>query len=205
MTTPTWWRDAICYQIYPRSFADANGDGIGDVQGIISKLDYLASLGVTVLWISPFYSSAQIDWGYDVSDYTDVHTDYGTLADVDSLILQAHKRGIRILLDMVLNHTSDQHQWFQASKSSRDNLHRDWYVWRDGVEGSPPNDWESIFGGSAWKFDEATGQYYYHFFFEEQPDLNWRNPAVKAAMFDALRFWLDRKPTALFGGLESVA
>ena len=193
MTTPQWWRDAVCYQIYPRSFADSNGDGIGDIRGIIEKLDYLQWLGVTALWISPFYPSAQLDWGYDISDYTNVHPDYGTIADVDRLIAEAHKRKIRILLDMVLNHTSDQHAWFQESRSSRNNPYRDWYVWHDAKpDGSPPNDWESIFGGSAWEWDEASGQYYYHFFFKEQPDLNWRNPAVKAALFDAMRFWLDR-------------
>jgi alpha-glucosidase len=192
MMTPQWWREAVCYQIYPRSFADSNGDGIGDLGGIVNKLDYLQELGVTALWISPFYPSAQLDWGYDISDYTGVHPDYGTLDDVDRLIAEAHRRGIRILLDMVLNHTSDQHEWFQQSRASRDSPYRDWYIWRDGDEESPPNDWESIFGGSAWQWDEETGQYYYHFFFTEQPDLNWRNPEVKAAMFDAMRFWLDR-------------
>ncbi|MDX2141282.1 MAG: alpha-glucosidase [Chloroflexota bacterium] len=192
MTTPQWWREAVCYQIYPRSFADSNRDGIGDIQGIIDKLDYLAWLGVTVLWISPFYPSAQLDWGYDISDYTDVHPDYGNLADVDRLIAEAHKRGIRILLDLVLNHTSDQHQWFMQARSSRDNPYRDWYVWRDAKAESPPNDWESIFGGSAWEWDPLTEQYYYHFFFKEQPDLNWRNPQVRQAIYDVMRFWLNR-------------
>lgn len=192
MPAPRWWQDAICYQIYPRSFADSNGDGIGDVPGLIARLDYLKWLGVTALWISPFYPSAQIDWGYDVSDYIGVHPDYGTLAEVERLIAEAHRRGLRILLDLVLNHTSDQHAWFQASKSSRANPYREWYVWRAGRADGPPNDWESIFGGPAWTLDEATGQYYYHFFFAEQPDLNWRNPAVKAALFDVMRFWLDR-------------
>jgi alpha-glucosidase len=192
MTTPQWWREAVCYQIYPRSFADTNSDGIGDIQGIINKLDYLAWLGVTVLWISPFYPSAQLDWGYDISDYTDVHPDYGSLADVDRLIAEAHKRGIRILLDLVLNHTSDQHQWFMQARSSRDNPYRDWYIWRDAKAESPPNDWESIFGGSAWEWDPVTEQYYYHFFFKEQPDLNWRNPHVRQAIYDVMRFWLNR-------------
>jgi len=193
LTTPQWWRDAICYQIYPRSFADSNGDGIGDIPGIIDRLDYLQWLGVTALWISPFYPSAQLDWGYDISDYTAVHPEYGTLADVDRLIAEAHQRGIRILLDLVLNHTSDQHRWFQEAKSGKESSYRDWYVWRDAKpDGSPPNDWESIFGGSAWEWDETTGQYYYHFFFKEQPDLNWRNPDVKAAMFAVMRFWLER-------------
>lgn len=193
MTTPTWWQNAICYQIYPRSFADSNGDGIGDLPGITAKLDYLQGLGVTALWISPFFPSPNFDWGYDVADYTAVAPEYGTLADFDTLLQQAHQRGIRILLDLVLNHTSDQHDWFQQSKSSRDNPYRDWYIWRDGgPNGEPPNDWEAIFGGSAWQYDETTGQFYYHYFFPEQPDLNWRNTAVKQAMFDAVRFWLDR-------------
>jgi alpha-glucosidase len=192
MPTPPWWQDAICYQVYPRSFADGNADGIGDLPGLIEKLDYLKWLGVNALWISPFYPSAQVDWGYDISDYTQVHPDYGTLGDVEHLIVAAHQRGLRILLDMVLNHTSDQHGWFQESKSSRASPYRDWYIWRNGQNGGPPNDWESIFGGSAWTLDEATGQYYYHYFFPEQPDLNWRNPTVKQALFDAMRFWLDR-------------
>jgi alpha-glucosidase len=192
MTTPTWWRNAIAYQIYPRSFADSNGDGIGDLRGIIEKLDYLQSIGITALWISPFYPSPNFDWGYDVADYMDVDPDYGTLEEADLLIKEAHQRGIRIILDLVLNHTSDQHHWFQESKSCRENSYRDWYIWEDGVNGGPPNDWEAIFGGSAWQYDESTGQYYYHFFFPEQPELNWRNPAVEIAMFDAIRFWLDR-------------
>jgi alpha-glucosidase len=188
-----WWQDAICYQIYPRSFADSNGDGIGDLPGIIDKLDYLQSLGVTALWLSPFFPSPNFDWGYDVADYTAVDPDYGTLADADRLIAEAHKRGLRAILDLVLNHTSDQHPWFQQAKSSRDNPYRDWYIWRDGAPGGgPPNDWEAIFGGSAWQYDPATGQYFYHFFFPEQPDLNWRNQAVQEAMFDAVRFWLER-------------
>lgn len=192
MAAPVWWRDAVCYQVYLRSFADGNGDGVGDLTGLIEKLDYLQWLGVGALWVSPFYPSAQIDWGYDVSDYTAVHADYGTLADVERLIEAAHQRGIRILLDMVLNHTSYQHTWFQQSKSSRTNMYRDWYIWRDGRGGGPPNDWGAIFGGSAWTFDETTGQYCYHYFFPEQPDLNWRNPQVKQAMFSAMRFWLER-------------
>ncbi|MBI5960760.1 MAG: alpha-glucosidase, partial [Chloroflexi bacterium] len=192
MTAPKWWQDSVCYQVYPRSFADANGDGIGDLPGLIEKLDYLKWLGINAIWISPFYPSAQLDWGYDISDYVTVDPDYGTLSDFDRLLVEAHRQDIRIVLDMVLNHTSDQHAWFQASKSSRDNPYRDWFIWRDGRNGSFPNDWESLFGGSAWTLDETTGQYYYHYFFKEQPDLNWRNPAVKKALFDAMRFWLDR-------------
>jgi alpha-glucosidase len=192
MSSPSWWQDAICYQIYPRSFADSNGDGIGDLPGVIDKLDYLQSLGVTALWLSPFFPSPNLDWGYDVADYTDVDPDYGTLADAERLIVEAHKRGLRIILDLVLNHSSDQHPWFKQARSSRDNLYRDWYIWRDGVDGGPPNDWESIFGGSAWQYDPASEQYYYHFFFPEQPDLNWRNPAVEEAVFEVVRFWLER-------------
>lgn len=187
-----WWQDALCYQIYPRSFADSNGDGIGDLQGILQKLDYLQSLGVDALWISPFFPSPQFDCGYDVVDYTGIHPEYGTMEDFDGLLDEAHRRGMRVILDMVLNHSSDQHQWFIDAKSSRSNPYRDWYIWRDGVDGGPPNDWESIFGGSAWTFDEATGQYYYHYFFPEQPDLNWRNPAVVDALLGAVRFWLDK-------------
>ncbi|MCB9436532.1 MAG: alpha-glucosidase [Anaerolineales bacterium] len=192
MTTPSWWKDAVCYQIYPRSFADANGDGIGDLRGIIDKLDYLQWLGVTVLWLSPFFPSPQFDVGYDISDYRDVDPDYGSLDDFDHLLAAAHQRGIRVLLDLVLNHTSDQHEWFQQSRLGPDNPYHDWYIWREGRDGGPPNDWESIFGGSAWQYDETVGQYYYHYFFKEQPDLNWRNPVVKQRMFDEVRFWLDR-------------
>jgi alpha-glucosidase len=192
MKTPQWWQDAVAYQIYPRSFADSNGDGIGDLQGIIEKLDYLSWLGINALWICPFFPSPLLDVGYDVSDYKNIAPEYGTLADFDRLIQEAHKRGMRVILDLVLNHTSDQHDWFQRSKSSKENRYRDWYVWRDGVDGGPPNDWEATFGGSAWEYDETTGQYYYHFFFKEQPDLNWRNPEVVNAIFDTARFWMER-------------
>ena len=187
-----WWKNAVVYQIYPRSFADANGDGIGDIPGITSKLDYLKWLGVDVLWISPHYPSPQVDVGYDVADYTDVNPEYGSLDDFRTMLNEAHARGIRVILDMVLNHTSDLHRWFIDSKSSKDNPKRDWYVWKDpGKDGGTPNNWDSIFGGSAWEWDEATGQYYYHYFLKEQPDLNWRNPEVEKAMFDSMRFWLD--------------
>ena len=192
METPQWWKEAICYQIYPRSFADSNGDGQGDIQGIISKLDYLQWLGITALWISPIYPSPNRDWGYDATNFTDVHPDFGTLADVDELIAEAHQRNIRILLDFVPNHSSDQHEWFKQSRSSKDNPYRDWYIWRDGQDGKPPNKWESIFGGPAWTYDADTDQYYYHFFLKEQPDLNWRNPDVQDAMLGAMRFWLER-------------
>ncbi|MBN1370493.1 MAG: alpha-glucosidase [Anaerolineaceae bacterium] len=187
-----WWQKAVFYQIYPRSFADGNGDGIGDIPGIISRLDYLQDLGVDAIWLSPHYPSPQFDVGYDIADYTNVEPAYGTLADFKQLLEGLHQRGIRLILDLVLNHTSDQHGWFQESRSSRDNPKRDWYIWRDPQpDGSPPNNWDSTFGGSAWEFYPLTGQYYYHFFFKEQPDLNWRNPQVKQAMWDAIRFWLD--------------
>jgi alpha-glucosidase len=187
-----WWQRAVFYQVYPRSFADANGDGIGDLPGLESKLDYLADLGIDAIWLSPHYPSPQFDCGYDVADYTAVAPEYGTLEDFRRLLAAAHDRGIRLILDLVLNHTSDQHPWFLESRSSRQNPRRDWYIWRDGAaDGGPPNDWLSTFGGPAWEHDPVTGQYYYHFFFKQQPDLNWRNPAVKRAMFDVARFWLD--------------
>jgi alpha-glucosidase len=191
-----WWQKAVFYQIYPHSFADGNGDGISDFPGMTAKLDYLQDLGIDGIWLSPHYPSPFYDCGYDVSDYTDVSPEYGTLADFKHFLDEAHQRNIRVILDMVLNHTSDQHQWFRESRSSRDNPKRDWYIWRDGKgeQGSLdglPNNWDSTFGGSAWEYDSATGQYYYHFFFKEQPDLNWRNPEVIQAMWDAVRFWLD--------------
>jgi alpha-glucosidase len=186
-----WWQTAVFYQIYPRSFADGNGDGIGDLHGIIDKLDYLQQLGIDAIWLSPQYPSPQFDVGYDVADYTDVDPEYGTLDDFKRFLHGAHERGIRVILDLVLNHTSDQHPWFIESRSSRDNPKSDWYVWQDGRNNTPPNNWYSHFGGSAWTYEEARDQYYYHFFFKEQPDLNWRNPQVKQAMFEAIRFWLD--------------
>ena len=188
-----WWRHAVFYELYPRSFADSNNDGIGDLNGITAKLDYLKNLGVDAIWITPCFPSPQVDFGYDVSDYQNIDPMYGTLQDFDRLIAEAKKRDIRIVLDFVVNHTSDQHQWFQDSKSSRTSAHRDWYIWRNGKGSSqPPNNWLSGFGLSAWKFDPATGQYYYHYFYPEQPDLNWRNPAVEKAMHDVTRFWYKR-------------
>ncbi len=200
MATGDWWRHGVIYQIYPRSFQDSNGDGIGDLPGIISRLDHLNdgtpdSLGVDAIWLSPFYPSPMADFGYDVSDYCDVHPDYGTLADFDELVQQAHRRGVRVLVDFVPNHTSDQHPWFQESRSNRTNPRRDWYVWRDPrADGAPPNNWRSYFPavGVPWTLDPATGQYYLHSFLPQQPDLDWWNPAVRAAMHDVLRFWLDR-------------
>ncbi|MES2220658.1 MAG: alpha-amylase family glycosyl hydrolase, partial [Acidobacteriota bacterium] len=182
-----WWKRALIYEIYPRSFQDSNGDGIGDLYGILDRLDYLLDLGVDAVWIAPIYPSPMADFGYDISDYCGIDPMFGNMSDFDQLLEQVHRRGLRLILDFVPNHTSDQHPWFLESRSSRDNAKRDWYIWRD-----QPNNWTSNFGGSAWEFDEATGQYYYHSFLKQQPDLNWRNPAVKAAMFDVLRFWLRK-------------
>jgi len=188
-----WWKRGVIYQIYPRSFRDSNGDGVGDLNGIRERLDYLSWLGVDAVWISPIYPSPMADFGYDVSDYCDVDPLFGSLADFDSLLREAHGRGLRIILDFVPNHTSDEHPWFQQSRLSRTNSRRDWYIWRDGKTGDePPNNWVSQFGGSAWTFDPITRQYYLHSFLRKQPDLNWRNPAVRQAMFAAMRFWLDR-------------
>ena len=188
-----WWQHAVFYEIYPRSFADSNNDGVGDLNGIASKMDYLKNLGVDAIWITPCFPSPQVDFGYDVSDYENIDPMYGTLKDFDHLVNEGQKRNVRIILDLVVNHTSDQHKWFLDSRSSRASAHRDWYIWRDGKgPNQPPNNWLSTFGSSAWQFDPKTGQYYYHFFYPEQPDLNWRNPAVKAAMFDVTRFWYKR-------------
>ncbi|MGN6755183.1 MAG: alpha-amylase family glycosyl hydrolase [Thermomicrobiales bacterium] len=188
-----WWQRGIVYQVYPRSFLDSNGDGIGDLPGITEKLDYLQWLGIDAIWISPIFPSPMADFGYDVADYTGVEPMFGTLADFDTLLAEAHQRGLKVLLDFVPNHTSDQHPWFQEAQSSRANPKRDWYLWRDPApDGGPPNNWQSLFRGSAWEYDATTGQYYCHLFLKEQPDLNWRNPAVQRAMFDSLRFWLDR-------------
>jgi alpha-glucosidase len=188
-----WWQHAVFYEVYPRSFADSNNKGIGNLNGITSKLDYLKELGVDAIWITPCYPSPQVDFGYDVSDYENIDPMYGTLGDFDRLVSEGRERGIRIIMDFVMNHTSDQHKWFVDSKSSRHSAHRDWYIWRDGKgPGQPPNNWLALFGGPAWKFDPTTGQYYYHYFYPEQPDLNWRNPAVKQAMFDVTRHWYKR-------------
>ncbi len=193
MPESTWWKRGVVYQIYPRSFLDSNGDGIGDLAGIHSKIDYLDWLGVDAVWISPIYPSPMADFGYDVSDYTGIHPMFGTMADFDRLLDDLHRRDIRLILDFVPNHTSDQHPWFRESKASRDNPKRNWYIWRDPApDGGPPNNWLSDFGGSAWAFDPATGQYYYHAYLEAQPDLNWRNPEVRHAMYDVLRFWMER-------------
>jgi alpha-glucosidase len=187
MTDLKWWQTAVFYQIYPRSFADSNGDGIGDFKGMIEKLDYLADLGVDAIWLSPHFPSPNWDCGYDVANYTDVAPEYGTLEDFKLFLQEAHARNIRVILDLVLNHTSDQHPWFLASKSSRDNPRADWYIWVD----SPPNNWQSCFDGEAWTYVPERDQYYYHYFMKQQPDLNWHNPDVKKAMWDVVRFWLD--------------
>ena len=190
---PRWWQTGVVYQVYPRSFADADGDGTGDLCGITSRLDYLAWLGVDAIWISPFYPSPMADFGYDVADYTAVDPLFGSMDDFDALLAAAHERGIRVIVDYVPNHTSDQHPWFVESRSSRQNAKADWYVWRDAKpDGGLPNNWISMFAGPTWTWDEARGQYYLHIFLSEQPDLNWRNPGVRAAMFDVARFWLDR-------------
>ncbi len=188
-----WWQTGVFYQIYPRSFQDSNGDGVGDLKGIIQRLDYLKWLGIKAVWISPIYPSPMKDFGYDISDYTGIHPLFGTMDDFDLLLEEIHKRDMKLVLDLVPNHTSDQHPWFLESRSSKDNPKRDWYIWKDPQEDdSPPNNWLSVFGGPAWEWDETTQQFYYHAFLKEQPDLNWRNPEVRAAMMDVMRFWLDK-------------
>jgi len=195
-----WWRDGIVYQIYPRSFADSTNDGLGDLPGITSKLDYLADLGVDALWLSPIYPSPDKDFGYDVSNYVDIDPRYGSLADFDRLLSEAHRRNVRIILDLVLNHTSDEHAWFLESRSSRDNPKADWYIWSPpqgngkgaGKKAGPPNNWQSVFGGPAWTYVPERDQHYFHMFDPGQPDLNWRNPDVRAAVLDSVRFWLER-------------
>jgi alpha-glucosidase len=191
----TWWKHAVLYEIYPRSFQDSNGDGIGDINGITSRLDYLKDLGVDAIWITPMYPSPGIDYGYDISDYTAINPEYGTMADFDHMVAEAKSRGIRVIMDYVINHTSEQVSWFKESRSSRDNPKRDWYIWRDGKVGAdgkmgPPNNWQSWFGHSAWTWDEGTKQYYYHYFYVQQPDLNWHNPEVRKAMYGVLQFWM---------------
>jgi alpha-glucosidase len=187
-----WWRDGVVYQIYPRSFADSNGDGIGDLQGVRSRLEYLSWLGVDAVWLSPFYPSPMADFGYDVSDYCDVDPVFGGLDDFDELVRGAHDLGLRVLIDWVPNHTSSQHPWFLEARSSRESSKRDWYIWRDGTPGKPPNNWHAAFGGPAWTWDEPSRQWYLHLFLPEQPDLNWANPEVVEAMHETLRFWLAR-------------
>lgn len=193
-----WWKDAVVYQVYPASFKDSNGDGIGDIRGLISKLDYLEHLGINTVWLSPMYKSPQIDMGYDIADFEDVHAPFGTVADMDDLISTLHGKGMRLILDLVINHTSDQHQWFRESRSSKTNPKRDWYIWRppkynEAGERQPPNNWRASFGGSVWEWDEATQEYYLHYFCPEQPDLNWEQPAARKAIYrSAVQFWLDK-------------
>ncbi|AWK89808.1 alpha-amylase family glycosyl hydrolase [Azospirillum thermophilum] len=188
-----WWQSGVIYQVYPRSFQDSNGDGVGDLPGVLARLDHLVELGVDAVWLSPVYPSPMADFGYDVEDYTGIHPLFGGMADFDRLVAGAHARGLKVILDYVPNHSSDRHPWFRASRSSREDPRRDWYIWRDPApDGGPPTNWLSEFGGSAWEWDARTGQYYYHAYLKEQPDLNWRNPEVREAMLGVLRFWLDR-------------
>ncbi|WP_160723831.1 glycoside hydrolase family 13 protein [Bacillus sp. USDA818B3_A] len=187
-----WWKESIAYQVYPRSFMDSNGDGIGDLKGVTSKLDYLKDLGIDVIWLSPMFKSPNDDNGYDISDYQDIMTEFGTMADFDELLEGVHQRGMKLILDLVINHTSDAHPWFIESRSSKDNPKRDWYIWSDGKDGKEPNNWESIFSGPAWKYDESTDQYFMHIFSTRQPDLNWENPEVRDALYDMVNWWLDK-------------
>lgn len=204
-----WWKEAVAYQIYLRSFMDSNGDGIGDIQGVISKLPYLSDLGIEVIWISPMYQSPNDDNGYDISNYQEIMAEFGTMADFDQLLLETHRLGMKLILDLVINHTSDEHPWFIESRSGRDNPKRDWYIWRDGKDNAPPqdgadlnrpstptpaepNNWESIFGGSAWEYDHQTEQYYLHIFSRKQPDLNWENSHVRKGLFKMINWWLDK-------------
>lgn len=187
-----WWKEAVAYQIYPRSFMDSNGDGIGDIKGIIAKLDYLKDLGIDVIWISPMYQSPNDDNGYDISNYQEIMAEFGTMEDFDHLLAETHKRGMKLILDLVINHTSDEHRWFIESRSSKNSPKRNWYIWRDGKAGKEPNNWESIFGGSAWEYDEKTDQYYMHIFSKKQPDLNWENKAVRTELYKMINWWLDK-------------
>ncbi|WP_245799757.1 glycoside hydrolase family 13 protein [Virgibacillus proomii] len=193
MTQANWWKESVVYQIYPRSFHDSNGDGIGDLQGIIQKLDYLKKLGIDVIWLSPVYDSPNDDNGYDIRDYHEIMDEFGTMEDFDELLEESHKRNIKIVMDLVVNHTSDEHEWFIESRSSKDSPKRDYYIWRKGkANGQPPTNWEAAFSGSAWKYDEATDEYYLHMFSQKQPDLNWENPAVRADVYQMMRWWLDK-------------
>ena len=188
----TWWKESVVYQIYPRSFCDSNGDGIGDLRGIIGKLDYLKDLGIDVVWLSPVYKSPNDDNGYDISDYRDIMDEFGTLADWEELLAGMHQRGIKLVMDLVVNHTSDEHPWFVESRKSEDNPYRDYYIWRPPKDGREPNNWASFFSASAWQLDETTGEYYLHLFSRKQPDLNWENPKVRAEVFELMRWWLDK-------------
>ncbi|WP_407672241.1 glycoside hydrolase family 13 protein [Paenibacillus sinensis] len=192
MKKTNWWKESVVYQIYPRSFKDSNGDGIGDLQGIISKLDYIQELGADVVWLSPVYKSPNDDNGYDISDYRDIMDEFGTMADWEQLLRDVHDRGMKLIMDLVVNHTSDEHNWFMESRSSKDNAYRDYYIWHPGTDGRPPNNWESVFSGSVWQYDEKTGQYYLHLYSIKQPDLNWENPKVREDVYDMMHFWIQK-------------
>ncbi len=192
MMKKTWWKESVIYQIYPRSFKDSNGDGIGDIPGIIAQLDYIKSLGVDVIWLCPVYESPNDDNGYDISNYRGIHPEFGTMEDFDELIAGIHGRGMKLIMDVVANHTSDEHAWFEESRSSKNNPKRDFYIWKPGKNGEVPNNWMSFFGGKAWQYDERTGEYYLHLFTKKQPDLNWENPQVRAEIFDQMKFWLEK-------------
>ncbi|QQE79439.1 alpha-glucosidase [Alicyclobacillus sp. SO9] len=192
VVSAAWWKEAVVYQIYPRSFMDSNGDGIGDLKGILSRLDYLKDLGIDVIWLSPIYQSPNDDNGYDISNYREIMDEFGTMEDFDELLNAVHARGMKLVMDLVANHTSDEHRWFVESRSSRDNPYRDYYIWRPGKDGKEPNNWESFFSGSTWQYDEVTGEYYLHLFSKKQPDLNWDNPAVRNEVYDMMKWWLDK-------------
>lgn len=191
MSERTWWKEAIVYQIYPRSFKDSNGDGIGDLRGIIEKLDYIRDLGVNAVWLNPIYKSPNDDGGYDISDYYAIQSEFGSLADFDELLNGLHVRGLRLIMDLVVNHSSDEHFWFRESRKSVNNPYRNYYFWRPGKSGAPPNNWPSFFGGSAWEFDGTTGEYYLHLFSKKQPDLNWENESLRGEVKSLMKFWLD--------------
>lgn len=192
MKKTNWWKESVVYQIYPRSFKDSNGDGIGDLQGIISKLDYIQELGADVVWLSPVYKSPNDDNGYDISDYRDIMDEFGTMADWEQLLQDVHERGMKLIMDLVVNHTSDEHSWFMESRSSKDSEYRDYYIWHPGTDGRPPNNWESVFSGSVWQYDEKTGEYYLHLYSTKQPDLNWENPKVREDVYDMMHFWIQK-------------
>lgn len=192
MTTKKWWKEAVVYQIYPRSFNDSNGDGVGDIKGIIEKLDYLKELGVDVVWLSPVYKSPNDDNGYDISDYRNIMDEFGTMADWEEMLEEMHKRDIKLIMDLVVNHSSDEHEWFKESRKSKDNPYRDYYIWRTGKDGAEPNNWEATFGGSVWEYDEQTDEYFLHLFSKKQPDLNWENPKLRQEVYDMMKFWLDK-------------
>jgi len=187
-----WWKEEVIYQIYPRSFNDSTGNGIGDIQGIIEKLDYIKNLGVDIIWLSPIYASPNDDNGYDISDYYSIHPEFGTMEDFDQLLEAIHARGLRLIMDVVFNHSSDEHDWFTKSKASKDNPYRDYYFWKKGKDGGPPNNWRSFFGGSAWEYDAQTEEYYLHLFTKKQPDLNWENPVVREEIYKVVKYWLDK-------------